>query len=357
MYCKYCGAPIADDSVFCSNCGKLLIDAYTQGGFNTSKYENTNSRASFEHDSNWVSTQDLQWGKPLLVRILQCVIVTIALFWGIYSVTCLINGGEVYRYFGERRTHYNYSNPNDPLIQHEENLYILDYWRIFRTKSTKWNEARTESYYRDGALYGGGVIPWAFSYKDIQSEKGEFRLKVVFLGIVPALIVLLLTIIWIKRKPFPKETDGLPRDFADEIEEYELYGLCKHKYVFFKKNGKYGVLDAAQYRVHIPAQYDTIVWRTNNKTYDALKDGEEGTYVIEEKKEQTILQRDNTATKRMIFLVMGVILALWAAFLIIADLIDIIFGSYEANHVAIILISSLSGFGAYFCIKYSRKEL
>lgn len=341
MYCKHCGAPIADNSVFCSKCGKLVVEPYS---VRVAKF-------APDYDNGWMSTRDLQWKKPILIRVIQYIIIVTALFWGIYSIVCLVNGGEVYRYFGETRRRENYSNPSDPLIQYEENLYILDYWRIFRTKSTRWNEARTYG------KYGGCIIPWAFSYKDIQSEKGKFRLKVVFLGMVPALIVLWLTIIWIKRKPFPKEKDGLPRDFADEIEEYELYGLCKHKYVFFKKNGKYGVLDAAQYRIHIPAQYDTIVWRTNNKTYDALKDGEEGTYVIEEKKEQPSHNLDNMSTKRKTFFVMGVILALWAVFLIIADLIDIIAGSYGANHVAIILISSLSGFGAYFCIKYSRKDL
>lgn len=354
MYCKYCGSQIADNSVFCSKCGKLVVDAYTSSSINTSKGECATSHLLLEKNSGWMSTQKLQWKKPLLVRVVQCIIISIALFWGIYSIVCLLNGGEVYRYFGERRTLDNYSNQRDPLVQYEENLYIRDYWRIFRTKSTKWNEGRVKSYYNS---YGGGVIPWAFSYDDIQREKDNFRLKVVFLGIVPALIVLWLTKIWIKRKPFPQEKDGLPRDFADELEEYELYGFCKHKYVFFKKNGKYGVIDAAQYRVNVPAQYDTIAWRTNNKTYDGLKDGEERTYVIEEKKEQTIEQCDNMLTKRKTFLVIGVILALWAAFLIIADLIDIICGSYGGDHVAIILISSLSGFGAYFCIKYSRKEL
>ncbi len=354
MYCKHCGNQIAEDSVFCAKCGKLVVDSYENKVITSNKKEGANNNSNME---GWLQTHNMQWKKPILVRVVQLLLIAISLFWGVYSIACLINGGEVYRYFGERRALENYSDPRDPRIQYEENLYILDYWRIFRTKSVKWNESRTESYYRDGALYGGGAIPWAFSYDDIKSEKGNFRLKVVFLGIVPALIVLWLTIIWIKRKPFPKEKDGLPRDFADEIEEYELYGFFKHKYVFFKKNGKYGVLDAAHYRVHIPAQYDTIAWRTINKTYDASKDREERTYVIEEKKEQTISQWDNMATKRKIFLVIGVILALWAAFLIIADLIDIISGSYGANHVAIILISSLSGFGAYVCIKYSRKEL
>lgn len=355
MYCKHCGAQIADNSVFCSKCGKLVVDAYSQSS-PTPRHEVVITNSPNDNNCVWISTKNLKWKKPLLARIMQCLTIATALFWGIYSIACLINGGEVYRYFGERRILDNHSNPRDPRIQYEENLYILDYWRIFRVKSTGWNEARTESYYRDGALYGGGVIPWAFSYEDIQSKKGDFRLKVVFLGIVPALIVLWLTVIWIKRKPFPQEKDGLPRDYADKVEEYELYGFSKHKYVFFKKNEKYGIFDAAQYRVHIPAQYDAIVWRTNNKTYDALKDGEQRTYVIDEKKEQAISQWNKMATKRKTFLVIGILLALWAAFLIIGDLIDIISGSYGANHVAIILISSLSGFGAYFSIKYSRKK-
>lgn len=355
MYCKHCGTPIADNSIFCSNCGKLVVDAYTPSSINTSMDECATSHSSLDNNSGWVSTQNLQWKKPLLVRIVQCIIIAFALLWGIYSIACLMNGGEVYRYFGERRTCNNYSNPSDPLVQYEENLYILDYWRIFRTKSTKWNESRTESYYRDGALYGGGVIPWAFSYDDIQSEKGDFRLKVVFLGIVPAIIVLWIAIIWIKRKPFPQEKDGLPRDFADELEEYVLLGFCKHKYVFFKKDGKYGIIDAALYRVMVPAQYDTIAWRTHNKTYDAVFDKQKSTFVIEDKKERYIYSKNVIEVKRKALFVLGVLLAVWATFLIIADLIDIILGSYEANHIAIILISSLSGVGSYLCIKHTRR--
>lgn len=355
MYCKHCGTPIDDNSVFCSKCGKLVVDAYTHSSINIPNDECIAPHQSLENNCGWIPIKNLQWKKPLLIRIVQFIIIAFALFWGIYSIACLINGGEVYRYFGERRTRDNYSNPKDPLVQYEENLYVLDYWRIFRTKSTKWNEGRTESYYRDGALYGGGVIPWAFSYDDIQSEKGKFRLKVVFLGIVLALIVLWLTIIWIKRKPFPQERDGLPRDFADELEEHELFGFRKNKYVFFKKDGKYGIIDAAQYRVKVPAQYDSIAWRTQNKTYDATLDKQKSTFVIEDKKEQNISNRNMMEVKRKTLFVIGVLLALWAAFLIVADLIDIISGSYEANHVAIILISSLSGVGSYLCIKHSRR--
>lgn len=356
MYCKHCGTQIADNSVFCSKCGKLVVDAYSQSS-SSPKNEVIITNSFNDKDIGWVSTKNLQWRKPLLVRIIQYLIIAIALFWGIYSIVCLINGGEVYRFFGERRTLENYSNPRDQRIQYEENLYILDYWRIFKTKSTEWNEARTESYYRDGALYGGGVIPWAFSYEDIQSKKGDFRLKVVFLGIVPALIVLWLTIIWIKRKPFPQEKDGLPRDIADEIEEYELYGFNKHNYVIFKKNGKYGIIDAAHYRAYIPAIFDSITWRIKNKSFDALKDGEEMIWKITDQKEKSFLKWDKMVSKSKVVFVIGVMLALWAAFCIVADLIDIISGSYGANHVAIILISSLSGLGAYICIKYSRKEL
>lgn len=354
MYCKHCGTQIADNSVFCSKCGKLVVDAYSLRS-SSPRNEVIKTNSSNDKNDGWVSTKNLQWRKPLLPRIIQYLIIATALFWGIYSIACLINGGEVYRFFGERRTLENYSNPRDPRIQYEENLYILDYWWIFRTKSTKWNEARTESYYRDGALYGGGVIPWAFSYDDIQSEKGDFRLKVVFLGIVPTIFVLWLTIIWIKRKPFPKEKDGLPRDFADEVEKYELYGFSKHKYVLFKKNGKYGIIDAARYRVHIPAQYDTISWRTYDKTYDALKDGEEKTYVIEDEKEQTILQRNKIARKT--FFVIGILLALCTIYLVIGILINIHdVNNFGVNPINLILISILFGLGSYGCIYYSLKK-
>jgi len=354
MYCKYCGAQIADNSVFCSKCGKIVVDANSQGP-SSPRNEAIIPNSSKDENSGWVSTKNLQWKKPLLVRIIQYLIIATALFWGIYSIVCLSNGGEVYRYFGERRTLENYSNPRDPHIQYEENLYVLDYWGIFKTKSTKWNEARTESYYRDGALYGGGVIPWAFSYEDIQSKKGDFRLKVVFLGIVPALIVLWLTMIWIKRKPFPQEKDGLPRDYADEIEQYEFFGFQSHKYVLFKKNGKYGIIDVAQYRVHIPAQYDTIAWRTYNKTYDALKNGGEKTYVIEDKKEQIISQKD-IIVRKTIF-VIGILLALCTIYLVIGILINI----HDVNNFGVkphnlVLISILFGLGSYVCINNSLKK-
>ena len=82
------------------------------------------------------------------------------------------------------------------------------------------------------------------------------------------MIVLILCFSWTKKVKFPSLKDGLPKDFADEIERYEFLGFSKNKYIFYKKDGKYGIIDVTHYCVKVPAQYDSISWRIPNMVYD-----------------------------------------------------------------------------------------
>ena len=102
----------------------------------------------------------------------------------------------------------------------------------------------------------------------------------MFLVLFPLIVLILLTIRWMKWTRFPGEKDIVPRDVADEIEQYEWDGFTKYKYIFYKKDGKYGVIDARNYFVNIKAQYDSIAWRIPNKTIDVTIGEEKQTIAI-----------------------------------------------------------------------------
>ena len=274
MYCKYCGSQIADDSVFCAKCGKLVAEASP-----------SNSVGSFQKDEimpssnerQMVSTQNLQWKIPYFVRVVQLFILLITSTFLIYCAVCLIGGGKVVRDFAQSRTLSSKNSGTWQFIeerQYEEKLVIKDAWGIFNTEARRWNQPSFYTAY-------GEAIPWAFSYQDIQKEKATFRTKVVFMGMLPTLLLLWVIIRWIKRIRFPKETDGIPADVADEIEQYEWNGFGRYKYVLFKKDGKYGVVDARNYCVCVPAQYDSITWRMPDKTIDVVIGEEKQTITIE----------------------------------------------------------------------------
>ena len=242
MYCKHCGSQIAGNSVFCSKCGKLVIDAQSPSVSTYEQSEVNHPNAKIE--TGWISTKNFRWKAPTLARVLQCVALVVLWFWAGYGFVCLINGGEL-DWWTMRGGREMVLVIDDPLGV----LRIKRATQIQREWSSIW-------------LYDG------FSREEVEHTELMFRLKALILGVLTALTALWFTMKWIKRTPFPKEADGLPRDFADKIEDYELLGFRKHQYVLFVKDGKKGIIDASYYRVAIPAIYDNIEWRTPNKTID-----------------------------------------------------------------------------------------
>ena len=266
MYCKHCGNQIADDSVFCSRCGKIVVEASPRVIIQLP-----------QDKEQWIPTKNTTWKKPYVARVTHIVCIAVSTLFLIYSITCVIHGGKVSRYFGDSRT-LSVENPGTKYFretrQYEETLKIKDILGIFHIEKKKWNQPSLFTFY-------GNVIPWAFTPEEVDDAHFDFRKRVVLFGVLPAIIFLIIAISWTRKLKFPTLKDGLPRDYADEIEPYELSGFCKYKYVFFKKDGKYGIIDATHYCVKENAKYDTITWRIPNKIYDAEINGQKKTFNIE----------------------------------------------------------------------------
>lgn len=254
MYCKHCGNQIADDSVFCSKCGKLVIESYHQ----------PSNQPTSDNVTNWITTENLQWKKPTGARYAQVIILVIFGLLMLYPLYCFVSGGKVSEYshgYGFDRSH---------------EVYVRDHWELNILKFTTVTMSNTGN--------RNHIYKYSFTKSDAQ---GIFRLKML-LVLIPFIALFWLTIKWIQSTRFPREEDIVPRDVADEIEEYMWDGFTRYKYVFYKKDGKYGIIDARNYCVNVPAQYDSIVWRMPNKTFDVTNGGEKQTLTI------NILTNSNT---------------------------------------------------------------
>ena len=115
-----------------------------------------------------------------------------------------------------------------------------------------------------------------------ENVEKKFRKMDVLLIIIPSFIITILAIGWFFLTRPPKKEDMTPYDIADNIAPYKWYGFTGKKYVFFFKNGKYGILNAAKYNVIEPAVYDSIAWRIPNKLFDGQFDGKKFTREINE---------------------------------------------------------------------------
>ena len=251
MYCKHCGNQIADNSVFCHNCGKLVVDAYPHHI----------SQSPSSNESRWISTDNLQWKKPIAARQTQIIIIVILGLLSLYPLFCFISGGEAREYYSDSGYYKHEVHVNDPL-----ELKILKFTSV---KLYNWRS--------DGDFFAEIILGYTYNSKtDVQNV---FRAK-MFLVLFPLIVLILLTIRWMKWTRFPGEKDIVPRDVADEIEQYEWDGFTKYKFVFYKKDGKYGVIDARNYFVNIQAQYDSIAWRIPNKTIDVTIGEEKRTIAI-----------------------------------------------------------------------------
>lgn len=240
MFCKYCGNKIDDNSIFCSKCGKSVRE--TEIEIKTEiKIKNKNN--------GWLLTENLEWKKPYLARTIQIILFSFLIVFTIYNFYSLGGGAEQWTYRG--------SIWSDNSRPHSEISDPLGLYEIYKSSYPGYGDYLSKS------------------VKEIYVN------KIVWIGIVPSFILIILICIWIKQTPFPDEENLLIRDIADEIEPYEWYGFSMNKYIFFKRDGKYGVIDAKRYSVKYNAIYDYAIWRTKNKSFDVELDGEKQTIEIE----------------------------------------------------------------------------
>ena len=109
-----------------------------------------------------------------------------------------------------------------------------------------------------------GLLSAFFLWYCVEEEELGLLIAVA----IPILIAFGFTNIWKEYTRYPNAYDIIPKDVADQIEEYEWNGFCKTKYIFFKKDEKYGVIDTRNYCVKIEEIFDSISWRVPNKTID-----------------------------------------------------------------------------------------
>jgi len=308
MYCKHCGRLIADDSVFCSKCGKKVVDVSRTTETPTSTPSPSPSPSPKTDDVQWVSAENLQWEKPLVLRAFQIVLLLIIGYFSLYPFYCFISGGKTTEYitvheygvdiFTNRKKNtriYHSIEVKDPL-----NKKILEFTNVEHCYS-----------------YDSGSILAKYVHRYAQNV---FRWKMA-LALLPFFAAFFLVFIWIRRTRFPGEKDVIPRDIADEVEQYEWSGFTRNKYVFYKKDGKYGVIDASNYCINIPAQYDSVKWRMPNKLFDARLEDNTQTIKIEKGHPVNPNKSESNQKQRVVFLIFGIVLAIWGLFHLITWII------------------------------------
>ena len=327
MFCKYCGTEIANDSVFCVKCGKKIKeDAINSNNEKCKDRKSIRIQLVIGKKDLWEDTDNLQWKKPIIARLMQVTLLISSLFFLCYGIVwcCII----------EKKVSETDHNCNYPYFDRfEANAYepmgIIDVFvnlerddPNFVSHKSEWDALYKEKYYNsteraikriictktgvdtntltfNESLYGDQLtafqralircsiereisIPYDYAkYYAVANQMAvsKFRTRIILLFILPALLIIVILIIWIVRiTPKLGKTAILPRDYADKIEDYSWYGFTIHKYIRFIKNDKYGILDAANRSITVPATFDLIEWREANKSYDGVLDGSRKTY-------------------------------------------------------------------------------
>ena len=248
MYCKYCGHEIADDSVFCAKCGRKVQND------TSSLHEDKFIRVQVVDNkrSEWMDATNIQWKKPIGARLLQTVLVAIGLFFLVYGIVWI----SIVK-----------SNLHEPWSVCDNYILASDYLGIVSVSGSI-----------DFSYFEGGIV--LHNYDEAkQTVVHNFMIKMLLICVLPALIIIVLTLRWIiKTTPKKEYKSLLPRDFANKIEYYTWHGFTFRKYVRFIRNDKYGILDAVSRTIIIPASFDLIEWREKNKSFDGVLNGVRKTY-------------------------------------------------------------------------------
>lgn len=300
LFCKYCGKEIAEDSVYCSWCGKNITE--TTNPIQKIKIEDTIKVSLYDKEKQqWQSTENLEWSKPYIVRTIQVLLLLFSITSMVYGIVWFIIGGKTdgiipppsynniknrYELLLYKTEPLNIVKVRFDLNEFENGKYYEEWQRAleFLYKQNHQNYNNTNSYPKlSSIVVGYSRPPYVISsYYEIADKNSKvlFRTKILFLIILPALIVGIIIVVWMHKIRFPSSKDKLPRDFADKIEVYSWSGFRVPKYVFFQKDNKYGVIDASKYNVAISAQYDDVIWREQNVSFDATINNKKETIII-----------------------------------------------------------------------------
>ena len=290
MYCKYCGTEITDDSIFCTKCGQKVHGDVTFSHKEKSD-DSSSIRVQLVDRENviWKDTANLQWEKPIAAKLIQAFLLVFGLFFLCYGIvwSCIIK--EKVEGFGDNSQYPDFHNfgasAEDPLGIIDISAHLEDNPDYYIYKS-EWETLYEEKYYGkdDNSVIRAKAYDAHSKYYHIAEQMAisKFRTCALFVFILPALILIILSVIWIvKITPKSDKKTVLPRDFANKVENYTWDGFTFHKYIRFIKNDKYGILDAANRSITVPATFELIEWREKNKSYDGVHDGVRKTYHLD----------------------------------------------------------------------------
>lgn len=210
----------------------------------------------------FVPTNLIDWKKPkvgMVIKRFFYIPILLSVLWCLYCVWAY----NVYNQDGY--------NTGDGYETYTTNRY---FYGMFNGRSCCYNIEG--SYYSDCDVEYGMYVanPVAWTAKESLRSYRE-NVSFVFLGTLATGIVLFVIMHFLvcgypKR---PKDTKPL-REVADYCQKYSYWGIFRKrktpKFVFFVKDGKFGILDVAHYAVFLQAKYDFLSWREKNKYLNAV---------------------------------------------------------------------------------------
>lgn len=109
-------------------------------------------------------------------------------------------------------------------------------------------------------------------------DKGQHHTEENYIAPV---VFFLWGLIWslITKRPWINKRTKPLNEIADYIQKYHYLGIIDRKshprYVFFIKDGKFGLMNVTTYSVAIPAEYDSLSWHKEKGYIKAIKDNNE----------------------------------------------------------------------------------
>lgn len=224
MKCSNCGTENIDCAKFCRRCGLEL-------GKNTVNVMDKYPKYNF------VPTSLMKWKRPVTARIGSA-----CFFYAFVNLLIYFILGIYCWFYYE--TKYYYYEPSD-----------------------KYKCIIKSNLFQGYNSYGDRYNTKVEAFRDaISSYKGSAE------EIIPAVGAFMLiagAISYGLNKKFPSKKTAPLREVADYIQNYWYTGLFRYqktpKLKFFVKQGKFGLMDVANYTPFLPAKYDFLAWREKNK--------------------------------------------------------------------------------------------
>lgn len=266
-HCSKCMSKNIDKALFCRHCGSKLI-------------RNCPSINVLERypEMNFVPTNFYDWRKPrvgMVLKFLLRVLTIIFLSFSIYMMYSLENYNEDWESYNDRDSgieeHYCYIK--DPF-----ELFCRNWCVVFYVDGKFCSSyERVEDDYGSISYKPSGEIYEERSWGDFKARKRYRQEAFYFIGLFfsISLALFLLTYIICGYPKRPKDMEPLSR-YADYVQKYSYWGIFRRrkapKFVLFVKDGLFGILDVAHYKIFLPARYDYLDWREYGKYLDASFD-------------------------------------------------------------------------------------